>query len=318
MKSNIIGKYISSIPFISFITLISFLSACEKDITIELPDVEQKIVIQGHIEPGLPPYVILTKSTSFFEPVGLSNFDSLFVRDAVVKVSDGINEVTLTEFCVNDIDTSLLPIISEFIGIPPENLLNLKYCVYTTFDFSIFGKAGTTYNLTVTAQGKTYTSKTDIPVLVPLDSIWFNVQPPHDSLGFIWAHLTEPAASGNAYRWFAKRLGKDNSFIAPFGSMFDDKFINGKSFDFGYDRGHHPNEEDNDESSHFYKIGDTIVVKFCTIDRGHYDFWRSFDTEIVSAGNPFAAPTSIITNIEGGALGVWGGYGVSYDTTIAK
>ena len=33
-----------------------------------------------------------------------------------------------------------------------------------------------------------------------------------------------------------------------------------------------------------------------------------------SDGNPFASPTSVVTNIEGGALGIWGGYAVFLDT----
>ena len=36
----------------------------------------------------------------------------------------------------------------------------------------------------------------------------------------------------------------------------------------------------------------------------------------MSSGNPFSAPTTVTTNIEGGGLGVWGGYGATYDTLI--
>lgn len=330
MNGNI--KHISNKPisFISFIAFITFIIACEKDITIDLPDVEQKIVIEGHIEQGLPPYIILTKTTPYFSTVGLSTFDSLFVHNAVVTVFDGISEVTLEEFCINDVDTALLPVIipfmSEFTGISSESLSAINYCIYTVpladlLSGNYFkGEVEKTYYLTVTTEGKTYTSQTDIPKLVPLDSIWFELQPTFDSLGFIWAHLTDPPEAGNNYRWFAKRQGKDNNFIPPLGSIFDDKFLNGKSFDFFYDKGSYSQHQDgeHDIEDYFYKTGDTIIVKFCTIDRAHYDFWRSFETEIMSNGNPFAAPASIMTNIEGGALGVWGGYGVSYDTTIAK
>jgi hypothetical protein len=31
-------------------------------------------------------------------------------------------------------------------------------------------------------------------------------------------------------------------------------------------------------------------------------------------GNPFASPITIRSNIQGGAIGVWGGYGASIDT----
>ena len=45
-------------------------------------------------------------------------------------------------------------------------------------------------------------------------------------------------------------------FIAPSGSVFEDKFINGKAFDFAYNRGHLPNStasEDENEEAGFYK-----------------------------------------------------------------
>ena len=31
------------------------LIACEKEITVDLPDVPQRLVVEGVIEPGLPP-----------------------------------------------------------------------------------------------------------------------------------------------------------------------------------------------------------------------------------------------------------------------
>ncbi|MFH1321312.1 MAG: DUF4249 domain-containing protein [Bacteroidota bacterium] len=317
---------ISPIPFKFLFTCVLFsvfFFSCEKDIEVDMPEAEQKIVIEGHIEPGLPPYVILTKTISYFNPTDISTFENLFVHDAVVKVSNGINIVTLTEICSNDttLPDVFISIISEFVSISPENLTAFNYCIYTTIDQSIFGEVSKTYKLTVIAEGKTYTSTTRIPELVPLDSLWFEPQPTFDSLGFIWTHLTDPDTAGNCYRWFAKRHGKDVNFIPPLGSAIDDKFFNGKGFDFFYDRGSYPGSQDEDEldiETYFYKIGDTIVVKFCTIDKGHYEFWRNFEIAIMSDGNPFAAPTSIVTNIQGGCLGVWGGYGVTYDTLIVE
>lgn len=63
-------------------------------------------------------------------------------------------------------------------------------------------------------------------------------------------------------------------------------------------------------------MGDVIVVKFCTIDKAHYEFWRTFETAVAGVSNPFAAPTTVRTNVKGG-LGIWGGYGISLDTIYA-
>ena len=61
----------------------------------------------------------------------------------------------------------------------------------------------------------------------------------------------------------------------------------------------------------------TIVIKFCTIDLPHFNFWESFEIAAFNEGNPFSAPATINSNIQGGGIGVWGGYGVTYDTLIA-
>jgi len=274
-----------------------FVISCERDITVDLPEAEQKIVVEGYIEPGEKAVVMLTRSASFFAPVDSASLLSYLVTNATVTVSDGI------------ITDTLLPTIDTNYYVP------LLYKSQT-----MLGQVGRTYTLTVVADGKTVTGVTTIPQLVPLDSVWFKVQEGRDSLGFAWAHLTDPDTVGNCYRWFARRLHKDKRFLPPPGSVFEDKFINGKSFDFAYNRGTEPNssaEEDNDSRRGFFKTGDTIAVKFCAIDRAHFDFWRKADQQINSNGNPFAAPSPIPSNINGG-LGIWGGYAVMYDTIIAQ
>lgn len=281
-----------------YILLLAFLTSCEKEITLDIPAVEPKIVVEGHVENGRSPYVILTRSSSYFDDVDSSTIANTIVFDATVIVSDGITTDTMQP----SFDFNLFP---PFYYQAP----NMK------------GVEGRTYTLKVIADGQTLTSVTTIPYPVKLDSVWFELQPPSDSLGFVYAHIAEPPGYGHAYRWFAKRLGKDADFIAPLGSSFDDKFIDGKSFDFGYNRGVKPNSsapDDNNEERGYFKKGDTIVVKFCAIDHAAFEFFRSFETEIGNNGNPFAAPTTIKTNIEGGGLGIWSGYGAAFDTVIAR
>ena len=76
-------------------------------------------------------------------------------------------------------------------------------------------------------------------------------------------------------------------------------------------------EDDQNEESIFFKRGDTIVLKFCSIDRSHFEFWRTEETQVGNNGNPFGSPAPITSNIEGG-LGIWGGYATTFDTIIAR
>lgn len=274
------------------------LSGCEKDITVSLPESGQQIVVEGYIESGKHPYVILTKSVDFFSTVDSASLIKLIVDSALVTVSDGF------------ITDTLIFIIDPF---------NFPYVYYKAQ--VMIGQPGRTYDLTIiTKDGQILTSRTSIGFPVSLDSTWFKIQEGRDTLGFPWGHLTDPDTTGNCYRWLAKRKSKDDDYLAPGGSVFEDRFINGKSFDFAYARGSEPNsekEEDLNEEAGFYKIGDTIHVKFCSIDYANFLFWRTAETQASTGGNPFASPSALKGNIKGG-LGCWGGYAVTYDTIIAN
>jgi hypothetical protein len=286
-----------SVSVLCLVSSALFFYSCERDITVDLPEAEQKIVVEGYIEPGEKAVVMLTRSASFFAPVDSASLVSYLVLNALVTVSDGITTDTLTA----TIDTNYyVPLVYK--------------------SQTLVGQVGRTYSLTVVADGKTLTSVTTLPQPVPLDSVWFKIQEGRDSLGFAWAHLTDPDTLGNCYRWFAKRLHKDKRFLPPPGSVFEDKFINAKSFDFAYNRGSEPNsetEEDTEGERGYFKRGDTIAVKFCAIDRTHFEFWRIEIIQEQNNGNPFASPAPIPTNINGG-LGIWGGYTSTYDTIIAE
>lgn len=306
--------------FLSFFTALLLFASCERDVDIEIPGAGQVPVVYGWIEPNQPPIIILTRSQPYFGTSNFSSIDNLFIHGATLNVTADSYTATLAEICTNNIADSLIPYISAVIGVDSATLSSVNYCVYTTFDNNIFGQIGKTYYLNgVTPESENLSAKTSIPYVVPLDSVWFKLADGLDSLGFVWARLSDPDTTGNCYRWFAMRKGKDNSFIAPLGSSFEDKFINNTTFDFGYNRG-----EDNFSSNNeppgeagYFKTGDTIIVKFCSIDYPHYTFWRTFETQAVSNGNPFSAPAPIRGNIEGG-LGIWGGYAPFYDTIIAQ
>mgnify|MGYP005703751627 CR=1 FL=1 len=76
--------------------------------------------------------------------------------------------------------------------------------------------------------------------------------------------------------------------------------------------------DDNNEERGFFKVGDSLVVKFTTIDKESYEFLNLFEIEVANNGNPFASPSTLNTNVSNGGLGFFVGYGVTYDTLSAK
>lgn len=320
------------IAFIFSLALaISFLfTACEKEIDLQLEDSPPQLVVNGIIEPGSPPIVVLTQSSNYWEPLDITAVSSLFLHGATITVNNGTSAVQLTEVCSTSVDPSLLPLISQILGLNIQALKAIDFCIYT--NSSMLGEVGKNYALDINYNNENFTSSTVIPTLVPLDSTWFTIWGGTDSLGYAWANLTDPAAPGNNYRWYAKRINKytygankgqqkDGNFIPPRSSVVDDKFFNGLSFEFAYDRGSangSKKDDDNNEEKGFFKLGDTIVVKFCSIDKGVYEFTETLEEQVLTAGNPFASPSNVPTNIEGkDVLGVWAGYGVTYDTIVA-
>lgn len=278
---------------LSLAALLLCLFSCQKKIDVKIPDYVQKLVVEGKIETGQTPEVYLSYTVPYFgnHTNSLSDFA---VKGALVTVTDGSSTDTL------------------------KDLTGLGYYYKA---LNMVGVAGKTYDLSILLNGKTYTAQTTIWPQVKLDSLWFKVMR-YDSLGFVYAHMTDPGNEQNNYRWFAKRIGKDQTFIAPLGSSFDDKFISGKSFDFAYDRGVIQGStatDDNNNERGFFKKNDQVIVKFCTIGPNEYLFFRSYDANIISNGNPFAAPSNLQSNLQGkDVLGVWCGYNSYIDTLICR
>ena len=64
---------------IFFVSII--LSSCQEEITLDLPKSDDKLVIEGSIENGFPPYIIITKNGGYFDPIDSETFNNLFVNN---------------------------------------------------------------------------------------------------------------------------------------------------------------------------------------------------------------------------------------------
>jgi hypothetical protein len=290
-------KYSYQKLFLITLFFLPLLYSCERDIEVKLPTPEEKIVVEGWIEQDQYPMVLLTKNSPYFAQMDSAQIVEMIITDAIVTVSDGDS-------------SEVLQLALDANYFPP----------FVYKGHHLKGAINKTYTLTVEAEGKVLTAQTTILPPIPLDTVWFKVEPQKDSLGYLWATISDPPVLGNCYRLFTKRLHRDNRYFPILGSVYEDSFFNGQTLTFSMNRGIANLTADNmdDPETTYFKKGDTISVRACTIDRTHYDFWRTAEQEMFSGGNPFATPTTVVTNIQGGALGVWGGYGAIYYTVIAN
>ncbi|HTA83926.1 MAG TPA: DUF4249 domain-containing protein [Bacteroidia bacterium] len=270
------------------------LTGCTKNIVLVVPTAPTQITVEGHVEPGKLAYLYLSTNFSFFGNISITNIlKNNVIHNAVVTINDGTTIDTMKEF---------IPEIGYYQSV------------------SMTGQIGKTYALDVKAIGQEAKATTTILQPIPLDSVWFQVQPNKDTLGFIWATLTSPLPPGHNYRWMAQRIGEDTTYIPPPFSVFNDQFIYGQTIKFAYQRGILPGSKAADDTNAergYFKIGENISVKFCTIDNTAYTFYNTMYAQQANGENPFAASTPVVGNVQGGQ-GIWCGYGVSYKTVICK
>ena len=278
-----------------FLLLFVLFTACEKVIQLVPDEQPVKLVVDGTIESGQPPVVFLTKSFGFFNQLTPGMLTDAFVRNATVTVSDGQRTVPLKEYPV-----------------PVGNGLFFVWSTDTTNpDNILLGKLNTSYTLAIDYEGVRYQAVTTIPGLNrTMDSLWWIPAPqnPDTNRVNVLARLTDPPGRGNYTRYYTAR--NDSAFVPGFNSVFDDAIVDGISYDVQVFRGQSRNAMFDRDEFGYFRLGDRVRVKLANIDKATYDFWRTWEQNQQNIGNPFGVPIKILGNINNGALGLWGGYGV--------
>lgn len=288
--------------------------SCEKDITVDLPKAEEKLIVEGTIDLDEFAMVILTKNSSYFDIMTTETVNNSIIRDnqATVIVSNGIIYDTLEPTSIE------------------------KWPHFAYIGTKIRGEIDKEYSLKILYNEKEYFATTIIPDTVGIDSVWFEKVDGFDGLGFLGMNWTDPSQIGNNYLVTTKNHGEQKYFFRPYFSMhiMDDILFNGqimsytpifKGFEHNdyYNDYYDPNVIDTPEedslyyvNAFFFKYGDTVSIKLSTVDANSYKFWSSWYRNYMTEGNPFTNPASIKTNIEGApANGYWMGYG-SYIKTV--
>jgi len=178
---------------IVLIGLITFISACQKVINIDLNSVSPAIVIVGNVNDQPGPYTVaLSQTVNFSDP---NTFPP--VSEAFITITDNAgNTDTLVETIPGTYHTK-----------------------------KILGVAGRTYKLTVAANGQTYTSSSTMPQAVPFDTLTIVKQFGfRDTNLYPQADFQDPGSVNNYYRFIERR----NDSVVTRLFVIDDQFDNGR------------------------------------------------------------------------------------------
>jgi hypothetical protein len=236
---------------------------CQKVININLNSTASAIVIVGNVNDQPGPYTVtLSQTINFSQP---NTFPT--ISGAFITIADNTGTV----------DT--------LVGIAPGTYHTTK----------IKGVAGRTYNLTVIANGQTYTSSSTMPQAVTFDTLttvqqdFFKDTNTYPNAGF-----QDPATGSNYYRFVETR----NDTLQTNIFVIDDKYSSGRYINYTL------------RSDTALAIGDSVKVEMQCIDNGTYQYLSTFRE--ASGGESALTPANPISNITNNALGYFSAHTSRY------
>lgn len=268
------------------IIVVCLISACSRD--VDFVPYQDQIVVEGRIENGQYASVLLSTSVSFTEPLDTTNLLNHAIRNAKVTISDGTK-------------SEILLLKTNHNKIPPYE--------YVTRD--IKGEIGKHYYLTVSYYDKTITAETQIPSPIEIDSLWFVKKELSDRTGYI--HIQFKNTSDLYYQISTQEIDKEKVFTpCLYGNIDNKSYTKNEQISMQINKGAITFPKPTYAT--YFPDSVPINVKLSTQTKDSYDFWVSYQNEILNSQNPFFPSTNRLkSNIKGG-VGIWAGYG----STIKK
>ena len=291
-KSNSNNQKMKPFKYI-FIAIIAFsiLYSCgglEKEIDLELPSYEPKVVVECYLQPGWPFSALITRSEAYFDPFNfetVTDFLEILEEDAQVKIKFKGEEIILEN------EITLDPFTGKVFNYVNEDIVPFNF--EDNFELEI-----------ITVDGKTITATTKIVPKVPIDSVVVEFDERTDTLARTLVYFQDSLETENYYR----RMIHLGSWLnePEFYFQTDDDFVDDGTVVFG--------------SGFDYVEGDTIINTVFHITPEYFSFLESIDGAVDANGNPFAQPGAILSNLEGDedALGIFTGYSASRVQTIIE
>lgn len=287
------------------------LFGCQREIDLNLPDYQSKLVIEGTIENGSPAMVMLSKSIPYFSEVNLGTL----MNDVLVNGTQARVFVTSETGETEELKWTITPEAPYYMAFMGSKVI---------------GKEETHYTLRVEYDGKTYTAETYIPKTFDLDSIGFarTMDLMADTMASIRVLMTDNPAEQNYYSFYCKvkcPKMEDRIWVCGLPVAFDDRTFNGMQFNYEVSRAGYSvllsgllSEEDQQNFRRMtFRPGDTVYVKHTQVDYHTYKYLLSAGSEAAFGSNPFMLSSPAVTNFDSDeVLGHWSGYAAKVDTLV--
>ncbi|MEN9304623.1 MAG: hypothetical protein RL264_3052 [Bacteroidota bacterium] len=307
-----------------FAYFILLLASCTKEVNIDIPQYKPDLVVDGSIEAGGYPIVLLSTSLDIYQESYGGAWVNSFITDANVQVACEGDTHQLNYDLLNNFPVWTQKKFAEMLRADWPEITTIPLMVYSCTSF--VAQPNKVYELLIDYKGKRYSAKTFLPLPTPLQSVSFVPTTENPLYGELKAILSDPPVQTDYYKLETRRIDIfqgsviDEIFKRARRSYFRDRYYNGGTVDFMISN----NLKNKDSLNHdplfrdYFKNGDSVVIKLSKIDKNVFMFFRKKNEQLQNLGNPYSSPMNIPTNIDGGALGIWAGCTPWLDTIVCQ
>lgn len=299
----------------AFITmlLVSFM-ACERNFDIKLADNEPQLIVEAYINNELPlyNYVILGRSQNFYD----DGFENIPVSGAMVTITEGTlngNTYTWNATTKKRLKEGKLP---QYGNVTLPGVYFDSVISNNQLSRALKGTPGKHYLLEIDAEGKHYSSITQLLPVVRIDSLTsgyhYMDEDDDDSLilkARITVHYQDPDTLGNTIlHYWRHGYDRDNFGWGGLGSNRftpgTDELVNGQYIRLTHSNG--------------FLMNDSVSYFMASVERKVFNFWNSFN-KARSNGGPFSTPVKLLNTIEGdNVIGCFSGMSLSAKSILVK
>lgn len=253
---------------------------------------------------------VLSTSCQKVIDVDLNNSESSYIISGEITDAEGPYSISITRSKNFDEDnnfpavTGAVVIVTDVTSGVVDTLDDAGGGLYKTS--TIEGTAGHTYELHIYTDGKSFSSVSTMPLqAVSIDTLYMKRSDFGGDDFFMVPVYTDPRGFGNNYllRQYV------NGQVIKGSIARNDEVTDGETSEFPLYY-----NTDEEEGNLVIKNGDVIKVELLTTDKGVYEFYRTLEETIDQNSG---TPANPLSNITGGAIGVFNAARISTKSAIA-